>query len=100
MDVVFLHFVNKSLKVRKSLCIYRKILVAVHVINVHIDHVKWHMSLAVFGNDLAEILRLFVTPAALTETKGKARRDIGAADDVTELAGDVIGIAAVDDVEF
>ena len=58
------------------------------------------MSGTVFGNDLAEVLRLFVVPAALTETKGKARRDIGATDDVTELAGDVIGIAAVDDVEF
>ena len=58
------------------------------------------MSLAVFGNDLAEILRLFVTPAALPEAESKAWRDVRAANDMTELAGDVIGIAAVDDVEF
>ena len=58
------------------------------------------MSGTVFGNDLAEVLRLFVAPAALPETKSKARRDIGATYDATELACDVIGIASVDDVEF
>lgn len=53
-----------------------------------------------FGNDLAEILRLFVTPAALPEAESKAWRDVRAANDMTELSCDIIGIRAVNDIEI
>src|SRR5699024_7139327 len=92
-DMAVLHLTDKFRETGKLLtkC---KILIRIHVIDIHIDHVQGDVVFAVSPRYLSEIFFRPVSPAALTEAKSKLRRDIAPADDVPELFYDIVRRAA------
>ena len=63
------HFFYKVLKVRETLGIHGEILEILHVIDVHVYHVKGNAEFFVSGGYLTDILSCLVAPAALTVTE-------------------------------
>ncbi len=89
-DPPLLHFCDKCRKIRKFFLIHRKILIILHIINVHIDQIQRDAVRAVSIRYIPEVFFRFVSPSALPEPKGKFRRDITPADDLPELPHDII----------
>ena len=93
MDLFFFHILYKSLEIRETFFIYGEVLVILHVVNIHVNHIERHMVFAVFFHYRAEIILCFVAPAALTVTESKLRSNVAASDNATELFYDIkIGI--------
>ena len=85
MDLFFFHILYKSLEIRETFFIYGEVLVILHVVNIHVNHIERHMVFAVFFHYRAEIILCFVAPAALTVTESKLRSNVAASDDAAEL---------------
>ena len=93
MDLFFFHILYKSLEIRETFFIYGEVLVILHVVNIHVNHIERHMVFAVFFYYRAEIILCFVAPAALTVAESKLRSNVAASDDAAELFYDIkIGI--------
>ena len=93
MDLFFFHILYKALEIRETFFIYGEVLVILHVVNIHVNHIERHMVFAVFFHYRAEIILCFVAPAALTVTESKLRSNVAASDNATELLYDIkIGI--------
>ena len=98
-DALCLQFGAQGGKVREALFVYGKIRVVLHIIDVHADHIQRQIVLFVLTGHLPHILSGFIAKAALCQTKGPLGRDIAAADELPELAADIVQVAAGDDVE-
>ena len=94
------HFIHKGFEVREFFLIHRKIHIVVHVVDIHIEHVHGNVIVPVFLYHIPEIIRSFVTPAALSETESEFRRDIAYADDLPELLHDIIRALPVYHIEI
>ena len=81
-----LHILRKIAKV----VIYGEILVAVHIINIHVDHIDRDVVLSVFSRHHLKVLWCLVSPAALSKSKCELWRDITSSDHLPELLCDII----------
>ena len=81
-----LHILRKIAKV----VIYGEILIAVHVIYIHVDHIDRDVVLSVFSRHRLKVLRCLVSPAALSKSKCKLWRDITPSDHLPKLLRDII----------
>ena len=69
MDVLFGKLLGKGGQIGKTVVIYREILIAFHIINVHIDGVKRDACLMVVLIDLPDVRLRLISPTALAEAK-------------------------------
>ena len=99
-DARCLQFGAQGGKVREALLVYGKIRVVLHVIDVHADHIQRQIVLFVLAGHLPHVLSGLVAKAALCQTKGPLGRDIAAADELPELAADIVQVVAGDDVKL
>ena len=99
VDVLALHLGHKRREIGEVFAVDRKVLVVLHVVDVHVQHVQRHMGVAVFFCYRAEIFWRLVAPAALAVTEREFGRDVAAPDDAAELPHDVIRRPTVDDIE-
>ena len=99
-DALCLQFGAQGSKVREALFVYSKIRVVLHIIDVHADHIQRQIVLFVLTGHLPHVLRGFVAKAALRQTKGPLGRDIAAADELPELAADIVQVVAGNDVKL
>ena len=99
-DALCLQFSAQGGKVREALLVYGEIRVILHIIDVHADHVQRQIVLFVLTGHLPHVLSGFVAKAALCQTKGPLGRDIAAADELPELAADIVRVVAGDDVKL
>ena len=98
-DVFVLHLLHKIRKISAEAFPQGEVLVGIHIVNIHIDHIQRDMVFSVSCCDPAEILLRLVSPPALSKAERKLRRDVAAADDTAELPDDIIGRIAVDDIQ-
>ena len=99
-DALRFHLCTQGGKVREALPVHRKIGVVLHVIDVHADHIQRQIVLFVLAGHLAHILGGLVAKAALCQTKGPLGREIAAADQLPELAADVVQVVAGNEVKL
>ena len=76
MDVLFGKLFGKGGQIGKAVVIYREILIAFHIINVHIDGVKRDACLMVVLIDLPDVRLRLISPAALAEAERPLGRQI------------------------
>ena len=81
-----LHILRKIAKV----VIYGEILIAIHIIYIHVDHIDRDVVLSIFSRHRLKVLRCLVSPAALSKSKCKLWRDITPSDHLPELLCDII----------
>ena len=81
-----LHILRKIAKI----VIYGEILIAIHVIYIHVDHIDRDVVLSIFSRHRLKVLRCLVSPAALSKSKCKLWRDITPSDHLPELPCDII----------
>ena len=84
------HLFYKIREIREILRIQSKVLIGIHIINVHVDHIQRDVILTIAGCHLAKILLGAISPSALPKAKCKLRRNIAASDHMTELLYNVI----------
>ena len=98
-DVLLLHLLHETRKVGISLGIYREILKSLHIVDIEIDHIERDPSLAVSPHDFADILRVYIAPAALPVSESPQRSDITSPDQPAELPDHVAGAVPVDHID-
>ena len=99
-DVLLLHLLHELRKVLKVFFVQSEILITLHIVNIHIDHVKGNLILAVSCGNLPEILLCPVAPPALSVPESKFRRDIASSDDPPELPDNVVSALALDHIQI
>ena len=99
-DALGFHLGGKVRKMRETLRIHRKVLVALHVINVQHHGIQRHMVGAVIRRHLAHLVRGHVAPAALGVAERPFGRDVAAPHQMAELADNVGQAFALDDIEI
>ena len=97
-DMAVFHFPDKCREIFEII-IYGKVLVRIHVINIHIDHIQRNVILTVALCDFFKIFLCLVAPAALAESECEFRRDIAVSDHAAELFYDIIRSISVNDVQ-
>ena len=85
---------------RETLRIHRKVLVALHVINVQHHGIQRHMVGAVIRRHLAHLVRVHIAPAALGVAERPFGRDVAAPHQLAELADNVGQAFALNDIEI
>ncbi len=100
MNLLRLHLLHKLLKCRESLCIDRKILVVLHIINVKIHHVDWQLMVPISPHNTFNILSRLIPPSALSKAKRILRRNIACADHLSKLLHHIIGALTCDDIQI
>ena len=98
-DMLILHLLYKSGKIIAEFFIQCKVLVRIHIIDIHVDHIQWNVILTVSRCDFPEIFLCLIPPAALPEAECKFRRDIAPADDMAELFYNIVRRFTVDDIQ-
>ena len=78
-------------EIREILRIQSKVLIGIHIIDVHVDHIQRDVILTIAGCHLAKILLGGISPSALSETKCKFRGNIAASDHMAKLLYNIIG---------
>ena len=99
-DALGLHLGGKVCKMWEAFLVHRKVLVALHVINVQHHGIQRHIAGAVIGHDLANLVLVHVTPAALGVAEGPFRRNVAAPHQLAELVHNVGQAFALYDVEI
>ena len=99
-DAVGFHLGGKVCKMREALLVHRKVLVALHVINVQHHGIQRHIAGAVIGYDLADLVLVHVAPAALGVAEGPFGRNIAAPHQLAELVYNVGQAFALNDIEI
>ena len=94
------HPLHKIRKIRKLLFIEREVLIILHIVNVHINHIQWNLIFAITLRYILKILSCLIAPAALTQSKRKFRRNIASSDQLTELFYDVIRVLSLNDIQI
>ena len=84
-DALGLEVVGELFQVGEALFVHGKIGVALHVVDVHADHVQRQVVGLVLLCHRADVGFGLVAEAALGQTKGPFRRDVAAADEGAEL---------------
>ena len=98
-DAVALELGGELLKVWETLAVDGEALVALHVVDVHVDGIEGDARLAVAARDVTEVILRLIGPAALLVAEGPLGRDVASAHERAELADDVGGVLALDKVE-
>ena len=93
------HLGGERLEVGKTLGVNGKILEAVHVVDVEIEHVERDTRVAVAVGAFLDIFFGDVSPAALSVAERPLRRDIALADQRAEFADDGFQTVGGDDVQ-
>ena len=83
-----------------ELIIYRKIFIVIHIVNIHINHIYRNMIFPVFFCHRNKILRRFISPAALPESKRKFRCNIASANHLPKLLCNIVWIFACDNIQI
>ena len=97
-DMLIFHLLYESGEI-PEIIIYGKILVGIHIIDIHIDHIQRNVILTVALGNLFKIFFCLISPAALAEAEGEFRRDIAVADNLTELLYDLVRGITIDNIQ-
>ena len=98
-DMILLQILYILRKITELL-IYRKIFIVIHIVNIHINHIDRNMIFPVFFCHRDKILRRFISPAALPESKREFRRNIASANHLPKLLCNIVWISACDNIQI
>ena len=99
-DALGFHLGGKICKMGEALLVHRKVLVALHVVNIQHHGVQRHVVGAVVGHNLAHFVLVHVAPAALGGTKGPFGRDVAAPYQLAELVHNIGRAFTLNDVKI
>ena len=99
-DALFFEVIRKLFQVREAVAVDGEIGVALHVIDVHADHIQGQIVLAVLLCDCADVSFGLVAPAALRQAKRPLRRDVAAPDEGAELPAESVFVPAGEKIEI
>ena len=97
-DMLLFHLADKIREILKFTA-QRKILIRIHIIDIHVNHIKGNMVFPMTCRYPAEVFFCFILPAALSEAKCEFRRDIAPADHAAELLYNIIRRIPADNVQ-
>ena len=100
MNTPSLHLLYELRKLGKRALVNCKVLVPLHVIDIHIDHIERNSGFLIFIRNFSDFVRSHVTPSALTKAKGPLRRYIAASDNSPELRYNVKDTLALNDIDI
>ena len=99
VDMLFLHFFDKSWEIRKGFLIQSKVFKTFHIVDIQINAVQRDVQFPVSLFNFPDVLFRLITPAALAESKSPFGRNIAAADHLAELTDDVFQIFSINIIQ-
>ena len=99
-QMILLHPLHKLREIRKILRMQRKILIILHIVNIHIDHIYRDMILTIPLCYLIKVLLSRILPATLPIPKRKFRRNITPPDHLTKLPYNLIRTLSLDHIQI
>ena len=99
-DALRLQLIGELFQVGETLPVDGEIGVALHVVDVHADHIQRQAVCLVLVGDLPHIFFGLIAPAALRQTERPLRRDVAAPDEGTELFAERVLVPAGEDVQL